>query len=74
MLNHPAAKAIVGALVAGLIAALIAAQTAIPMSETAHGWVTVGLAFLGAVGVPIAVYRQPNAPPLALVAPRPPDD
>jgi hypothetical protein len=61
MINHPAAKAIVAALVAGLTAALVAAQTAIPMSDAAHGWVSVGLAFLGAVAVPVAVYAQPNA-------------
>ena len=46
------------AIVAGLTAALVAAQTAVPMSATAHGWVTVGLAGLGALGV----YLVPNAP------------
>lgn len=63
MINHPAAKAIVAALVVGLTAALVAAQTAIPMSIAAHGWVAVGLAFLGAVATPIAVYQQENAKP-----------
>lgn len=62
MINHPAAKAIVAAIVVGLTAALVAAQTAIPMSDAAHGWVSVTLAFLGAVAAPIAVYQQPNAP------------
>jgi hypothetical protein len=62
VINHPAAKAIVAALVVGSTAALVAAQNAIPMSPAAHGWVSVGLAFLGAVGAPIAVYAQPNAP------------
>lgn len=70
MIDHPAAKAIVAGLVVGLTAALVAAQTAIPMSTAAHGWVSVGLAFLGAVGTPIAVYAQPNAPQPALVAPK----
>lgn len=46
------------ALVAGLSAALVAAQTAIPMSTAAHGWVTVALAALAAIGV----YAVPNAP------------
>ena len=62
MINHPAAKAIVAALVAGVTAALVIAQTAIPLSPAEHGWVTVALAFLGAVAVPLAVYRQGNAP------------
>lgn len=62
MINHPAAKAIVAALILGAAAALQVAQTAIAMSPAAHGWVAVGLAFLGAVGTPIAVYRTPNAP------------
>ncbi len=62
MIKHPAAKAIVAALVVGATAALVAAQNAITMSPAAHGWVTVGLAFLAAVGTPIAVYNQPNAP------------
>jgi len=62
MINHPAAKAIVAALVGALTLALTAAQTAIPMSPAAHGWVTVGLVFLGALGGSIAVYAQPNAP------------
>lgn len=48
------AKGIVAAASAGLIAA----QTAVPMSTTAHGWVTVGIAAVGAFGV----YRVPNAP------------
>ena len=46
------------ALVAVATAALLAAQTAIPMSPTMHGWVTVGLAGLGAFGV----YQVRNAP------------
>jgi len=62
VINHPAAKAIVAGLTVGATAALVAAQTAIPMSSTAHGWVSVGLAFLGAVATPVAVYAQPNAP------------
>jgi hypothetical protein len=48
------AKAIAAALSAGLTAA----QTALPMSSTAHGWVTVALAVAGLV----AVYSVPNAP------------
>jgi hypothetical protein len=44
-----------------ITAALVAAQNAVPMSDTAHGWVTVALAALGAV----AVYAVPNvAPPV----------
>jgi len=54
------------ALVAALTAALLAAQTAIPMSPVWRGWVTVGLAALGAVGV----YWFPNRP--APTAPPPP--
>ena len=46
------------ALVAAASAACVAAQTAIPMSQTAHGWVTVALAALTALGV----YAVPNAP------------
>lgn len=46
------------ALVAAGTAGLLAAQTAIPMSTTDHGWVTVILAALGA----LAVYQVPNAP------------
>jgi len=46
------------AIVAGGTAALLAAQTAIPMSATMRGWVTVGLATLGAFGV----YQVRNAP------------
>ena len=53
------------AFVAGGTAALLAAQTAIPMSPTVRGWVTVGIATLGALGV----YQVPNAPmPLKLPA------
>lgn len=44
------------ALVAVLGAALAAAQTAIPMSDTAHGYVTVAIAALTAA----AVYLVPN--------------
>jgi hypothetical protein len=62
VINHPAAKAIIAGLVVGSTAALVVAQTAIPMSTAAHGWVTVGLAFLAAVATPIAVYRVPNVP------------
>lgn len=47
------------AVVATATAALVAAQTALPMSPTAHGWVTVALAALGAV----AVYAVPNVTP-----------
>lgn len=44
-----------------ITAALVAAQTAVPMPEAAHGWVTVALSALGA----IAVYVTPNiAPPV----------
>ena len=44
-----------------ITAALVAAQTAVPMSATAHGWVTVVLSALSA----IAVYAVPNvAPPV----------
>ncbi len=45
-------------IIAAASAACLAAQTAIPMSGTAHGWVTVAVAFLGALGV----YAVPNAP------------
>lgn len=69
MINHPAAKAIVAALVVGATAALVVAQTTIPLSPAGHGWVAVGLAFLGAVATPIAVYRQPNTPQVAPPAP-----
>ena len=48
------AKGIAAAVSAGLIAA----QTAIPMSTTAHGWVSVAIAGVGA----FLVYRVPNAP------------
>ena len=46
------------AFVAAASAGLLAAQTAIPMSATAHGWVTVAVAALAALGV----YAVPNAP------------
>jgi len=46
------------AIVAVGTAALIAIQNAIPMSDTARGWVTVLLAALGA----FAVYQVPNTP------------
>jgi hypothetical protein len=62
MINHPAAKAIIAAAILGALAGLAAAQTAIPMSTAAHGWVTTALAFLAAVGTPLAVYRTENAP------------
>lgn len=39
-------------------AALIAAQQALPMSPTAHGWVSITLAIFGA----LAVYGVENAP------------
>lgn len=39
-------------------AGLAAIQQLIPMSDTAHGWVSVGIAVLGAAGV----YATPNAP------------
>lgn len=42
-----------------ITAALVVAQTAVPMSATAHGWVTVALSALGA----IAVYAVPNVTP-----------
>ena len=47
------------AIVATLGAALVAAQQAVPMSETAHGWVTVAIAALTA----LTVYLVPNAEP-----------
>lgn len=43
-----------------ITAALVAAQNAVPMSDTAHGWVTVALAALGAV----AVFAVPNVTPV----------
>jgi hypothetical protein len=48
------------AIVAVLGAVLTTAQTAVPMSQTAHGWVTVALAGVTAA----AVYVVPNAPQL----------
>jgi len=45
------------AIVATLGAALAAAQTAIPMSDSAHGWVTVAIAALTA----LTVYLVPNS-------------
>jgi len=45
-------------LVAAASAGLIAAQTALPLSPTWHGAVTVALAVLGAGGV----YQVRNAP------------
>lgn len=47
------------ALVAVLTAGLTAAQSALPMSDSAHAYVAVGLAVLGAV----TVYAVPNAGP-----------
>jgi hypothetical protein len=47
------------ALVAVAIAALTAAQTALPLNDQQHTWVTVVLAVLGAV----AVYAVPNKQP-----------
>lgn len=38
-------------IVAAVSAALTAAQTALPLTPVQHGWVTVVLAALGAVGV-----------------------
>ena len=60
------AKAIVAALSAGLLAL----QTALPLSDQAHGWVTVSIAVLAA----ITVYTVPNAPvrPAGLGDPGPP--
>jgi hypothetical protein len=58
------AKAIVAVLTAGLLAA----QTAIHMSDSAHGWVTVILASLGAFGV----YQVPNSPAPVEPPPRAP--
>jgi len=46
------------AIVAAGTAALLAVQTAIPMSPAVRGWVTVGIATLGALGV----YQVRNAP------------
>lgn len=46
-------------LAAILTAALVAAQNAVPMSDAAHGWVTVALSALGA----IAVFAVPNVTP-----------
>lgn len=46
------------AIVAAGTAALLAAQTAIPMSPAVRGWVTVGIATLGAFGV----YQVRNSP------------
>jgi hypothetical protein len=45
------------AVVATLGAALAAAQTALPMSATGHGWVTVLIAALTA----LTVYLVPNS-------------
>lgn len=42
-----------------ITATLVAAQNAVPMSDAAHGWVTVALSALGA----IAVYAVPNTTP-----------
>jgi hypothetical protein len=50
----PYAKGLVAVAAAGLMAV----QTQIPLSPTWHGWVSVGLAMLGAVGV----YAVPNKP------------
>lgn len=47
------------ALVAVAAAALTAAQSAVHMSDSAHAWVTVALAALGAAGV----FLTPNAAP-----------
>lgn len=45
-------------IIAAAVAALETAQAVIPMSASAHGWVAVALAGLGAAGV----YLVPNAP------------
>lgn len=39
-------------------AALMAAQQALPLTETQRGWVTIGLALMGA----LAVYQVENKP------------
>src|SRR5262245_25580776 len=63
MINSPFAKAIVAAIVTSVTAGLIAAEIAIPMTSTAHGWVTVAIAVLGGVGgTTAAVYQVRNAP------------
>jgi hypothetical protein len=45
-------------LAAAITAGLVAAQYALPLSDAAHGWVTVGIAVLGAG----TTYAVPNAP------------
>jgi hypothetical protein len=49
------------AIVAILFAGLTAAQTALPMSDTAHSYVAVALALLGAAGVYLVPNKQPDA-------------
>jgi hypothetical protein len=46
------------AIVAVLTAGLIAAQQALTLTEQQRGWVTIGLALLGALGV-YAVENKP---------------
>lgn len=47
------------AIVAASTVALETAQTVLPMPASSHGYLTVALAFVGALGV----YFVPNAPP-----------
>lgn len=49
---------------AALAAALEAAQTALPLTELEHGWVTVALAAIGALGV-AAIPNKPAPAPAA---------
>lgn len=46
--------------VAALTAGLTAAQTELPLTPLEHGWVTVALATLGALGVAAVPNKQPQ--------------
>lgn len=48
-------------IVAAATAALMAAQQALTLTEQQRGWVTIGLAVLGAIGV-YAVENKPAEP------------
>jgi hypothetical protein len=46
--------------IAALFAGLTAAQTALPLTQLQHGWVTVALASLAALGVVAVPNKQPQ--------------
>ena len=63
-----AAKARIAAIITFITTILVALVQAVSLTDQQRGWVTVGIAVLGAVATTLGVYQVPNLP----LAPEPP--